>query len=322
MFKSAMKFLNCKSNTYFTLFLIIGWDFKSIFSEQPEILALNLLNLKSNSFKMTRFYLFPFISILLFSGCHLKTTNKVDSRTAKALLDNSSCCDKGPVNQLTDAEKAQGWILMFNGKDNDGWRGYNKTNFPAAWVIADSTLWLRSNESRGEAGKADGGDLVYYKKMFSDFDLRLEWKVAEGGNSGIFYLGREIAGWPFYKSAPEMQILDNERNSDASRGKDGNRKAGSLYDLIAARPQNAKPAGEWNSVEIICLNGKVVHRQNGATVLEYQLWTPAWKELVKSSKFFGLNPEWDNVAKQGLIGLQDHGADVWFRNIKIRELKP
>ena len=117
-----------------------------------------------------------------------------------------------------------------------------------------------------------------------------------------------------------MQILDNDKNPDASRGKDGNRKSGSLYDLFAANPQNARPVGQWNSIEIICLKGRVVHRQNGVKILEYELWTPEWKTAVKNSKFPGMNPDWENVSKEGVIGLQDHGNDVWFRNIKIRTL--
>jgi hypothetical protein len=117
-----------------------------------------------------------------------------------------------------------------------------------------------------------------------------------------------------------MQILDNDRHIDSNLGKDGNRKAGSLYDLIPAKPQNAKPAGEWNSVEIICYQGTVVHKQNGETVLEYHLWTDDWNKLVADSKFPGLNENWANVPKEGYIALQDHGNDVWFKNIKIKEL--
>ena len=96
--------------------------------------------------------------------------------------------------------------------------------------------------------------------------------------------------------------------------------AGSLYDILPAKPQNARPAGAWNSIEIICYQGKVVHRQNGVQVLEFELRTPEWKALVSKSKFPGLNAEWENVAKEGVIGLQDHDCDVWFRNIKIRPL--
>ncbi|MFZ1270355.1 MAG: DUF1080 domain-containing protein, partial [Bacteroidales bacterium] len=171
----------------------------------------------------------------------------------------------------------------------------------------------------GEAG-GGGGDIIYDKK-FSNFHLKLEWKISEGGNSGIFYLAQEGPEWDYiYKTAPEMQVLDNERHPDAEAGKDGNRQAGSLYDLIPANPQNAKPAGEWNTAEIKVYKGSVWHIQNGETILEYHLWTPEWNNLVAGSKFPALNPDWANVASEGYIGLQDHGDDVWYRNVQIREL--
>jgi len=227
--------------------------------------------------------------------------------------------EKSAMNALTKEEKANGWMLLFDGKTSEGWRGNNKTDFPSGWVIENGTLKCQAS-GRGEAGAANGGDILYAKQKFSDFDFKIEWKISEGGNSGIFYLGKEVEGWPIYKTAPELQVLDNDRHPDALLGKNGNRKAGSLYDLIPAKPQNAKPAGEWNSVEIICYQGSVVHKQNGVTVLEYHLWTPEWNELVKNSKFPALNPDWANIPKEGVIGLQDHGNDVWFRNIKIKKL--
>ncbi len=223
------------------------------------------------------------------------------------------------MNKLSDQEQAQGWILLFNGKTGEGWRGVNKTEFPAGWIVEDGTLKCVGS-GMGEAGAANGGDILYAPKQFSNFDLKMDWKISKGGNSGIFYLGQEKKGWAIWKTAPEMQILDNDLHPDALLGKDGNRKAGSLYDLIPAKPQNTKPAGEWNSIEIICYQGTVVHKQNGETVLEYHLWTPEWNELVKNSKFPTLNPDWANVPKMGYIALQDHGNDVWFRNIKIRPL--
>lgn len=227
--------------------------------------------------------------------------------------------EKAALNTLTSEEKAQGWLLLFDGKTNEGWRGYNKTTFPAAWTIEDGALRLKGS-GNGEAGAVDGGDVVYSKEKFSNFNFKIEWKISEGGNSGIFYLAQEVPGKEIWRTAPEMQVLDNDRHPDALLGKDGNRKAGSLYDLIPAKPQNAKPAGEWNSVEIISYQGTIVHKQNGVTVLEYHLWTPEWNALVKDSKFPTYNPDWANVAKEGLIGLQDHGNDVWYRNIKIRKL--
>jgi hypothetical protein len=223
------------------------------------------------------------------------------------------------VNALTEDEASTGWQLLFNGTTPEGWRGYNKTEFPKGWEVVDGSLHCIGTGT-GEAGAVDGGDILYDKK-FKNFHLKLEWKISIGGNSGIFYLGQEIPEWPIYKTAPEMQVLDNINHIDANMGTDGNRQAGSLYDLIPAKPQNAKAIGEWNSVEIIVYKGTVVHKQNGETVLEYHLWTDDWKNLVKNSKFPSLNENWADVATEGYIALQDHGDDVWYRNIKIKELQ-
>jgi len=223
---------------------------------------------------------------------------------------------KNVEKKTTEAEV---WTILFDGSTAQGWRNYNKATFPEqGWEIVDGTLHCKGS-GRGEAG-GGGGDILYDKK-FSNFHLKLEWKISEGGNSGVFYLAQESPELDFiWKTAPEMQVLDNAKHPDAEAGKDGNRKAGSLYDLIPAVPQNAKPAGEWNTAEIKVYKGSVWHMQNGETVLEYHLWTPEWNTLVAGSKFPGLNPNWANVAAEGYIGLQDHGDDVWFRNIQIREL--
>lgn len=226
--------------------------------------------------------------------------------------------EAGP-NELSEKEKEEGWELLFDGETTEGWRGYLKDEFPTqGWTIEDGALKVIGSGA-GEAG--GGGDIIYDEK-FKDFELSLEWKVSEGGNSGIFYLAQEIEGEPIFTSAPEMQILDNERHPDARLGKDGNRMAGSLYDLIPAKPQNSKPAGEWNKVNIIVYRGTVVHFQNGEQVVEYHLWTDDWKEMVADSKF----KDWENFInaggedRTGYIGLQDHGDDVWFRNIKIKRM--
>lgn len=218
----------------------------------------------------------------------------------------------GP-NKLSKKEKKQGWVLLFDGKTSEGWKGNNRPDFPTRWKVVDGTLHFSGS------GEGERGDIVTTKE-FSNFRLKMEWKISEGGNSGIFYLGKETEGWPIYKTAPEMQVLDNNNHPDAKKGKNGNRQAGSLYDLIPAAPQNARPVGEWNEVEIEVNNGKVYHRQNGKTVVEYELWTNDWNKLVAGSKFPGLNPDWANVPKKGVIALQDHSDDVWFRNIKILEL--
>jgi hypothetical protein len=243
-------------------------------------------------------------------------------KTLFVLILAASFVSCGSGKEKKGAEKkskeVETWTYLFDGTSTQGWRGYDKTAFPEhGWEVVDGTLHCIGS-GRGEAG-GGGGDIIYDKK-FSNFDLQLEWKISEGGNSGIFYLAQEVPGWEIYRTAPEMQVLDNEKHPDAQAGQDGNRQAGSLYDLIPAVPQNAKPAGEWNKAEIKVYKGSVWHIQNGETVLEYHLWTPEWDTLVAHSKFPPLNPNWANVATEGYIGLQDHGDDVWYRNIRIREL--
>jgi hypothetical protein len=259
--------------------------------------------------------IFAFAMLPIVTGC--KSDGKKEA-TEEAVEEEMTSTDYDmAINSLTQAEKDDGWVLLFDGKTSEGWRGYKKESFPAAWKIVDGTIHCMGS-GRGEAGAKDGGDIIYDKE-FQNFTLSLEWKISEGGNSGIFYLGQEELDY-IWKTAPEMQVLDNEKHPDAKLGKDGNRQAGSLYDLIPAKPQNAMPVGEWNKVEITVYKGTVVHKQNGVNVVEYHLWTPEWNELVAGSKFPGLNPNWADVASKGYIGLQDHGDDVWFRNIKIKEL--
>jgi hypothetical protein len=219
-------------------------------------------------------------------------------------------------NMLSAKEQTEGWILMFDGKTTLGWRGYNKPAFPdSGWAVEDGTLRCVAS-GLGEAGGA-GGDIIYDRK-FKDFHLKIDWKISPGGNSGIFYLGQEIPNEPVWKSAPEMQVLDNTTHPDAMLGKDGNRQAGSLYDLIPAVPQNAKPVGEWNQAEILVYQGTVVHFMNGEKVLEYHIGTPDWNKMIKASKFKEF-PEFGKYL-EGYISLQDHGNDVWYRNIRIKPL--
>lgn len=255
--------------------------------------------------KLSALVIFSLVVMPLISGC--KENNEKEKDTTKA-----------EEKTMIEDENPNEWIVLFDGTSSEGWRGYKKDHFPEAWKVVDGTIHCVGS-GRGEAGSKDGGDIIYDKK-FKNFTLSLEWKISEGGNSGIFYLGQEEDLDYIWKTAPEMQVLDNDKHPDAKLGIDGNRKAGSLYDLIPAKPQNAKPVGEWNQVEITVYNGTVVHKQNGVNVVEYHLWTPEWNELVAGSKFPSLNEDWADVANEGYIGLQDHGDDVWFKNIKIKEL--
>lgn len=216
-------------------------------------------------------------------------------------------------NTLTQQEKKEGWKLLFDGESADGWRGYNKENFPEkGWIIENGML------SVTEGG--GGGDIIT-TDVYEDFILELEWRVAKGANGGIFYAAVEQPEEAIYWSAPEIQILDNENHPDATRGKNGNRKATSLYDLIPAKPQNANPYGEWNKIRIeVTSNGaNVEHWMNGAKVVEYERWTDEWYDMLEQSKF-APHPEF-GAAHKGHIGLQDHGNRVDFRNIKIKELE-
>ena len=261
------------------------------------------------------------LSVGFLMGSCGENKRDADTQQNEQLTDTTSemAASNNRVNELTQQERDNGWQLIFDGQSTDGWRGYLKDEFPSqGWTIEDGALKVIGSGA-GEAG--GGGDIIYDEEL-ENFELALEWKVSEGGNSGIFYLAEEIEGEPIFTSAPEMQILDNERHPDARLGRDGNRMAGSLYDLIPAKPQNSNPAGEWNSVRITVQDGKVKHFQNGEQVVEYELWTDQWKNMVADSKF----KDWQNFVnaggddKKGYIGLQDHGDDVWFRNIKIRKL--
>ncbi|MGA2405300.1 MAG: DUF1080 domain-containing protein [Bacteroidales bacterium] len=222
---------------------------------------------------------------------------------------------QGP-NILTEKEKKDGWVLLFNGKDFKGWRQCNGTAMPKNWVIEDGTMKVFTAEGK-TPGEGSNGDIVFSGKKFKNFELSVEWKASKMANSGIFFDVREVPGQPIYYAAPEVQILDNV---DATDNKKANHLAGSLYDMIAADPKTVHPAGEWNTILISVKNGKVTHIQNGVKVVEYELWTPAWDTLVVNSKFKTFPGFIQGIAKEGFIGLQDHGYPVWFRNIKIREL--
>jgi hypothetical protein len=204
------------------------------------------------------------------------------------------------------------WETLFDGKTLNGWHIYQKPGQPVTekWVVQDGAIHL----AQGRAG-----DLVTDKE-FGDFELELEWKIAEGGNSGIIFHVMEDPKYKnTYETGPEMQVLDNERHPDAKQGRDGNRTAGALYDLQKPiTPMAAKPAGEWNKARLVISKGKAEQYLNGKKTAEYMTSGPEWDAMVAESKFKG----WGGFGKfqTGKIALQDHGNQVWFRNIRIREL--
>lgn len=236
---------------------------------------------------------------------------------------NKKAADNAAEETVAEDENV---VVLFDGTSLDGWRGYNKTEVPSRWTIEDGCLKFNGSGG-GEAQTLEGGDLIFDRK-FKNFELELEWKVDKGSNSGIFYLAQEVPDKPIYISAPEYQVLDNENHPDAKLGVDGNRQSASLYDMIPAKPQNSKPYGEWNKAKILVYKGTVVHYQNDEAVVEYHLWTPQWQEMLDKSKFskekwpeaYDLLLNCGGENHEGYIGLQDHGDDVWFRNIKVKIL--
>lgn len=220
------------------------------------------------------------------------------------------------VNKLTKKEKKQGWVLLFSGNDFSGWRQYNGTAMPKNWQIDDGAMKVVPADP-SKPGKGGNGDIIFADKVYSNFELSIDWKAGDMANSGIFYYVQELPGNPIYYAAPEIQVLDNENATD---NKIDSHKAGSLYDMIAADPATVHPAGQWNNIVIRVKDGKATHIQNGKKVLEYTLWTKEWDELVQNSKFKTFPGFIQGVAHEGYIGLQDHGYTVWFRNVKIREL--
>lgn len=230
------------------------------------------------------------------------------------LLTTSAFAQK--ANAISKEEKKAGWVLLFNGKNFDGWRQCNGKAMPANWILEDDAMKVVIGEGKN-SGQGANGDIIFSEKKFKNFELTIDWKASKMANSGIFFNVREVPEKPIYYAAPEIQVLDNV---DATDNKVASHLAGSLYDVIAADPKTVNPAGSWNTIVIKVKDGKVTHTQNGTEVLSYTLWTPEWDAMVANSKFKTF-PGWtEGIAKEGYIGLQDHGYPVWFRNIKIREL--
>ncbi len=218
-------------------------------------------------------------------------------------------------NMISPEEKKEGWHLLFDGKTTKGWHKYGSNNIGSAWKVKDGYLYLDTSIKENWQIK-DGGDIVT-DEVYENFDLRLEWKIAKDGNSGIiFYIHEDKSkyNWP-WETGPEMQVLDNNGHPDAKIIK---HRAGDLYDLVSCSKETVKPYGEWNLAEIKCLNGKLELFLNGENVVSVTLWDDNWKKMVANSKFRNM-PGFGTYQK-GRIGLQDHGNEVCFRNIRIRKL--
>src|SRR2546427_2160281 len=202
-------------------------------------------------------------------------------------------------------QSSTGWRVLFDGKTLDAWRGYKTDKVPSGWRIADGSL----------VKDASVGDIVS-KDEFGDFELELDWKIGEAGNSGIFYRGTEEYDHVYW-SAPEYQLLDDIKAAD---NKTRLTCAGAAYALYPSPEGHLKPVGEWNRTRIVAKGTHVEHWLNGVKLLEYELWSPDWEAKVKSSKFAAY-PNFGR-AKKGHIALQgDHTGTLAFRNIRVREMR-
>src|SRR5688572_10254182 len=198
--------------------------------------------------------LFPIVSL----ACH----------TASKTTDSSNGSTK----------KNYGWQVLFDGTSKNAWHIYNNKTDGAAWKVQDGILYL-DPEARKSGG---GGDLVTNEE-YENFHLKLEWRIDSAGNSGIIFLTQEDPKYgQSYLTGPEMQIIDNNGHRDAKINK---HRAGDLYDLIASAPENVRPWGQWNSIEIIINKGQLELHQNGAKVVTTTLWNDSWKQLIANSKF-------------------------------------
>lgn len=247
--------------------------------------------------------------------------NSSESSSSETKADSAKAVDSvkstaSLVTPLTDQEKADGWQLLYDGTGK-GWHKY-RTGAPvdSAWVT-DSTLHLDAAKVKSYDGKG-GGDIVTNDE-FENFDLKLQVKIDTGGNSGVmFHVHEGTDSAKYYYSfftGPEMQVLDNAKHPDAKIKK---HRAGDLYDLISCSKEVAKPALEWNDYEIKIDSSKLNLYVNGTNVVSTTLGDDKWKKLVAGSKF----KQWPEFGtfKKGRITLQDHGHNVWFRNIKIKKL--
>lgn len=241
----------------------------------------------------------PQFQLLLARGTEWAATGKVTI--------GAEIKDARPHNQLTDLERSQGWSLLFDGKSTENFRLYKGEKFPEnGWVVKDGVMWRQAGESIGD---------IVTKSEYADFEFACDWKVAKGGNSGVMYHTTEDHTYP-WETGPEMQILDDGIHED---GKKDKTRAGTLYDVVACAYDVSRPAGQWNHARIVVQGTHIQHFLNDFKVVDSDASSDEYKKALAASKWTKY-PDY-NTRKTGHIALQDHGDEVMFRDIKVRELK-
>ena len=226
---------------------------------------------------------------------------------------NQSTKSKANTEEKVIMEEQDEWTTLFDGTSLDQWHGYNKENeMYDEWSIQDDVMVFTPSE--------EGGKNIVTNDNFTNFILSLEWKISEGGNSGIFWGVYEDTTYnEAYQTGPEIQVLDNERHPDALANPKYH-QAGALYDMVQPTSDVCKPAGEWNTcvLKIDHLNNSASVELNGTQIIEFEPHGPNWDEMIANSKF----ADWEGFGayQTGKIGLQDHSDPVFYRNIKIKRL--
>lgn len=246
----------------------------------------------------------------LMAGCGSPESTENDNTSDSSMVNtetSASVAETTSMNKLTEAERSEGWQLLFDGQTKNGWHSYNKKGNIEDWKVENGMLVLNSSKK---------DDDIVTDEEYENYHLMLDWNISEGGNSGIIFNVKESPEYDrTYKTGLEMQVLDNDRHSDAKIPK---HRAGDLYDLIACSTETVKPAGQWNTAEIIKNKDSLTLRLNGTTVVQTKMYDDNWKKMLANSKF----KEWKTFGtfKKGVIALQDHGDKVMYRNIKLRKL--
>ena len=227
--------------------------------------------------------------------------------------DNAGEAGPPPHNTLTAAEREGGWHLLFDGETTDGWRGYNAEHFPdRGWEVRDGSLIVMKS---GTEEEGLGGDIVT-TESFGSFELTIDFRVTPVANSGILYRVIEQPDSGMWQNAPEFQVLDDSAYVAMGTMDMHTHLTGDNYDLHASHVKASAPIGEWNTARIVVDGNHVEHWLNGQMTVEYELLSAEWEALVAKSKF-GIYEQYGR-APSGPIGIQDHGHEVWYRNIKIR----
>ncbi len=271
----------------------------------------------ARKFSNANLTLFTLIVMFFQTGCSDKQSTGSENNTSDTTetAANSTVASEEAVNTLTAKETEEGWTLLFDGNNVDAWRGYNSDSFPnKGWQVKDNLLMV---EATGTEEEGYGGDIIT-RDQYKDFEFKVDFKLSTQGNSGIVYLVKEEENTPSWHNAPEYQLLDNqyyEENGDIPMDK---HRTGDVYDIYASSEDAMNPVGEWNTAMIRVEDKTVEHWLNGKKLVTYTLQSPEWNEIVANSKFsqypgFGM-------AERGHIGLQDHGHQLWYRNIKVRTL--